>query len=332
MNAASWLEGLHVREEWRSALLTRGPRIATWVLAAALAAQLAFIVTDLAGASRKPAAAQAPLPSATSPSGSRVDIASIVNAHLFGQADQPPAQLDASNAPQTSMPLVLAGIIASTDPKLGYAIVGESAASARVHSVGDALPGGARLHSVLADRVVLERNGQLETLMLPRQSAPAGMSVQPAVSAAPASAPPPAAASAPPPAERMRQLVTEQPGAMSELIRQQPVFADGKMRGFRVYPGRSRTAFSSLGLRPGDLVTAINGTPLDDPSRSQEVFRTLGSSSEARVTVVRNGRQQDLTLNLAQVAAQAEQAVGAQGATPVDQLPPVPGAAPGSSE
>jgi general secretion pathway protein C len=100
------------------------------------------------------------------------------------------------------------------------------------------------------------------------------------------------------------------------------VFADGKQRGYRVYPGRNRQAFIRLGLRPGDLVTGINGTPLDDPARGQEIFRTLGSSSEARVTVLRNGQQQDLTLNLAQVAQEAEAVVGPQSNAPGDQAQP----------
>ena len=67
---------------------------------------------------------------------------------------------------------------------------------------------------------------------------------------------------------------------------------------------------------------SINGTPLDDPARGQEIFRTLGSSSEAHITVMRSGQQQDLTLNIAQVAQEAEGMVGSQGAAPPDQAPP----------
>src|SRR4029079_14839893 len=102
------------------------------------------------------------------------------------------------------------------------------------------------------------------------------------------------------------QLVSSEPGIISDIMRPQPVFAQGKQKGYRVYPGRNRQAFVRLGLRPGDLVTAINGTPLDDPSRGQEIFQTLSSASEARVTVMRNGRQQDLSLNMSQVAQQAQ--------------------------
>ena len=49
---------------------------------------------------------------------------------------------------------------------------------------------------------------------------------------------------------------------------------------------RAPTARRSRGwaCAPGDLVTAINGTPLDDQDRAQEIFGTLSSSTDARVT------------------------------------------------
>ena len=126
----------------------------------------------------------------------------------------------------------------------------------------------------------------------------------------------------------MRKLITEQPSLMADVMRPQPVFANGKQTGYRVYPGRNRQAFMRLGLRPGDLVTAINGTPLDDPEHGQEIFRTLGSSSEAHITVTRNGQQQDLVLNLAQVTQEAEvHCRRSTGANPGDQAQPPTGRA-----
>src|SRR5215475_8155886 len=82
MNAASWLEGLPPPDKWRALALTHGPRIATWVLAFALAVQAAVIVTNLAGSSRPktPSAVPARLAPAQS-----VDVAAIANAHLFGE-------------------------------------------------------------------------------------------------------------------------------------------------------------------------------------------------------------------------------------------------------
>ena len=79
--------------------------------------------------------------------------------------------------------------------------------------------------------------------------------------------------------------------------------------------------------RAGDMVTAINGTPLNDKDRAQEIFATLGSSTDARVTITRNGRQQELVLNIAQISAEAERlGNGGDGSIPMEQAPePVPG-------
>ena len=315
MNAASWLEGLPAPEKWRTLLLAHGPRIATWTLAVLLAIQAAFIVTGLGGAGRSPAAGASATFAAPRHA---VDIAAITNTHLFGVPPVVASPENAANAPQTSMPLVLTGIMADEDPRNGLAIIGQTATATKVYAVGDSIPGGATLHSVFADRVVINRGGRLETLALPRQAAPAG--------------PPPSATIMPtesPVADRMRRLITEQPSVIADVMRPQPVYANGKQTGYRVYPGRNRQAFTRLGLRPGDLVTAINGTPLDEPEHGQQIFNTLGSSSEAHVTVQRNGQQQDLVLNLAQVTQEAEALAGASpGTAPGDQAqPPPPGMA-----
>ncbi len=315
MNAASWLEGLPAPDKWRSLALTHGPRLATWGLALALGVQGAFIVTDLAGAGKVPGPSALPT---QGPVQSRsVNVAAITNAHLFGAAAVDASAQDPANATQTSMPLVLTGIIAADDPRNGLAILGPSATAAKVYAVGDSVPGNAKLHSVLIDRVVLDRNGKLEYLALPRQLQGGALPNAPAPSAA-------ALQTENPVVERMRKIMTDDPGLLADILRPQPNLSQGKLRGYRVYPGRNRQAFVRLGLRPGDLVMAINGTPLDDPARGQEVFRTIGSSNEAHITVMRNGQQQDLTLNMAQMAQEADALTGPQGAAAGDQGQPSP--------
>jgi general secretion pathway protein C len=301
--------------DWRSAALARAPQVVTFVLALALAAQLALIVVNLSGRSRQ----SPPPPPAAVQSTPPLDISGLVNAHLFGNAAVQ-ASGDAANAPPSSMPLVLAGVLATEDPKEGMAIIGESAQAAKVVSVGAQVPGGAQLHSVYADRAIIDRSGTLESVFLPRRSSAAGLS--------PAAQPTPQAATNDAMLDRMRRLVNDDPGLIGQVMRPQPVFAGGKMRGFRVYPGANRQAFSRLGLRAGDLVTAINGTPLDDKDRAQEIFGTLSSSTDARVSITRNGRQQELVLNLAQISAEADQiSNGADGMIQADpsQVEPPPG-------
>jgi general secretion pathway protein C len=315
MNAVSWLDGLAAPAKWRGTLQTRGPHVAVWVLALALAVQAATIVTHLAGAGHVTATADR---SAPVPVQQRVDVAAIANRHLFG-APPVATATDATNAPQSSMPLVLTGIIAASDPKDGLAILGESATAAKVYAVGDNVPGGARVHSVYEDRVLIDRGGRLESLVLPHQ-----------YGALRTSAPP--VASMENPIDRARRMISEDPGLLSDVMRPQAVKIGNKLQGFRVYPGRNRAAFMRLGLRPGDMVTGINGTPLDDESRAEEIFRTIGSTSEARVTVMRNGRQQDLTLNMTQLS-EAEQMVGpGTGTNEPPTAPPPPSAAPSGGQ
>ena len=315
MTANFWNPSASGGGDWRSSLLARAPQIVTFVLALALAAQLAFIVVAMTSRSRQ----AAPPPLASQPPPPPLDIGALVNAHLFGNAAVQ-ASSDGANAPPSSMPLVLAGVLASEDPKQGMAIIGESAQAAKVVAVGQQVPGGAQLHSVYSDRAVIDRSGTLESVYLPRQAAGG-------VAGPPPPMPTASAGGNDAMIERMRKLVNDDPGLLSQVMRPQPVFAGGEMKGFRVYPGANRQAFSRMGLRAGDMVTAINGTPLNDKDRAQEIFGTLASSTDARVTITRNGRQQELVLNIAQITAEAERmGGGGEGNVPVEQAPePVPG-------
>jgi general secretion pathway protein C len=189
------------------------------------------------------------------------------------------------------MNLVLSGVIATNDPAKGWAIIGESAQSAKYYTVGAAVRPGTKLHAVYLDKVILDRNGQLEALALPKNAA--GLAIN-------RPAPPPPANNRF--TENLRRIAESNPTAFAEVVRPQPVFANGVQRGYRVYPGRNRQQFAKLGLQPGDLVLAINGTPLDDPQRGMEIFNTMGTSDRVSVTIERNGQSQELTLNTAQIS------------------------------
>jgi general secretion pathway protein C len=246
---------------------------------------LTRVLTHLAQAppSALPAAAAPVRPVPVSPA---IQLATIVNAHLFGTA----AGSGADNAPNTSMPLILAGVIADKDPNKGQAIIGATAASGKLYAVGAMIPGGARLHSIYADRVLIERNGALETLPLPR-NAPSGAG----------------RSAAPPPAARA-EAVAQNSTVLAGLVHIQPVFNQGKLNGYRIFPGGARgtSAFTQLGLRSGDLVVGVNGTTLDDAGRAMEILQTLSSSASATVTVSRNGQTQEVNLNLANLNIDAE--------------------------
>jgi hypothetical protein len=193
--------------------------------------------------------------------------------------------------------------MAVDDPERGMAILGPNAASAKLYASGADIPaGGVRLHAVYRDHVLLERNGVLETLYLPRLSGgPA-----PAV---------PVANNLQPPGQRLQAFARNNGGLLNGLIRIQPVFNSGKLSGYRLFPGTGGVpGMTRLGLKAGDLVTAVNGTPLDDPNHANDVLQSLSNASSATVTVSRNGVEEEVNLNLENVASEAEAAAEAAAA------------------
>jgi len=297
-------------------LAAQGPLWILLLLIVLVGLRGALLVADLAG----PRTATVGTASLGAPAASRkvVDVPAILRANLFGQG----ATASGVDAPVTTMNLKLAFVIAATDPKNGMAALGSSDSDVNVYKVGDEVPGGARLNAVYVDRVLLDRGGSIEALLLPMQ--PGGSAV----------APPPMPMGINPSAsaQRVQQAIQNNPGLLNQVIQRQAVFADGRLRGMRVNPGSNAQAFARLGLKPNDLVTAINGTPLDDQARSNEIFGTLSSSAEAHVTVVRNGREMELNLNLADIANEAERLSEAPQTPPLapQNAPPPPEPEPGT--
>jgi general secretion pathway protein C len=299
----------------------RGPQIAAIVLLLLLGLDSALILTHVFDQpAALPAASATPPPGAARPAlNPALQLAIILNSHLFGAS---PVSATAE-ARETTMPLILAGVIAGKDPAKGQAIIGQNAMAAKVYSVGGAIAGGATLHEVYADHVILERNGTMEILKLPRNAQGVG---------------PAGASSAPPPA-RASGLANTNPTLLAGLVRIQPVFSQGKLSGYRIFPGGSRgnTVFSQLNLKPGDLITAVNGTPLDDAGKAMDVLQTLSSSASATVTVSRNGQPQEVNLNMASLNpdADADASGAASAAAPAaspDAISPtaMPAPSPGS--
>jgi len=296
-------------EGWEKSL----PLFVSAPLVVLLAWQLVHLALVALGARKAPVAGMAvpggPPPPAVAPP---VNVGAIINAHLFGEA-QSTGPADPNSVAATQMSLVLVGTIANSDPELGYAIIGENPANAKVYAVGKTITGGTRLKSVYPDRVILDRGGRLEALLLPKQYKGGGLTP-----AAGLPGPPPAGGGM---SDQLRQAVAQNPAVITEILRPQPVFANGQQRGYRVYPGRNRQQFMKLGLLPGDLVTAINGTPLDDPNRGVEILQSMNSATSVTVTVERNGQTQQINVNNTQVAADVAAAAAAPDAVPVSELP-----------
>jgi len=282
-SAAQWLKDAN---RWL-------PPAAVWLLVLLIAWQgAALLWALLPGQPRFDWTQPAPVVTAALPASTgNTDFAAIAAAHLFGEADAEPPPAATASAPETRLNLKLRGTIAADDETIAHAIIADGSNSTRVYFIEDRVPGGATLHEVQADRVILKRGGAFETLKLPKMSENLGT---------PARTPRAVMPSTVDGSRTPRGVSPANLGTFTEVLRPQPFMPNGQLQGYRVYPGRDRRAFAALGLRPGDLVKDINGQPLDNLQNGMELFRTLGTATSLTVTVERNGADMVLNLDLGQ--------------------------------
>jgi general secretion pathway protein C len=168
-----------------------------------------------------------------------------------------------------------------------------------LYRVGDEV-GGARVAAIDWDRVTLASAGGEETLVL----------------ATPESAPPsgdePTAPAARSPDDRIRHVAEnafivdrrELVGAvdnMSGLMTQLRAVAeveDGRPAGFRLFQIRDDSLFARLGLRNGDVVQRVNGSPMSDPTALLAFLKRLHDEPRVALDIVRGGAPRTLVYEL----------------------------------
>jgi len=74
----------------------------------------------------------------------------------------------------------------------------------------------------------------------------------------------------------------------------QPVMTGGKFHGFRIAALHGDDFWSGVDLKPGDVVTAVNGFPIERPEQAQTAFDSLQVASELRVAFERDGQAHEL--------------------------------------
>lgn len=238
---------------------------------------------------------------------------SLARWHLFGNpvplADSRAVVRD---APDTALKLTLRGIFSQDDRKAGHAIIADENGNEQTYRVGAEVASGVVVDSIETDRVMLSRDGALETLRLPRPdestaAAPTPDALAraplPAGPAPPSSAPLPAAAGAPFIAPNVDwEAATQKLGVDARVLAQQvqvlPVMENGQFVGVRLAGGSEAAALAKLGLKPDDIVTSVNGIPLDSFSRAQTVASSFENATSVSVTVRRGGKDETLSVSL----------------------------------
>lgn len=282
---------------------------------AALGFVLALLLAQLVWLALAASAPPAPPAPIAAPAASTPLPASLANWHLFGNAVPMADSRGLASAPDTGLTLVLRGVFAQDDPRAGRAIIASADGSERAYAPGDEVAAGVTLDSVYGDRVMLSRAGQLEALRLARPDGAPAAGTQPGNVARQnlrntAAASAPRAGSAPvaePFVNPVMGAVNWQAAsatigvdaaAIAKNVTALPVIEGGRFVGVRLQAGPDATLFNKLGLRPDDVVTAVNGIELDSPARAQEIAMSLANSTSASVEIRRDGKPLTLAVSL----------------------------------
>ena len=222
--------------------------------------------------------------------------------HLFGDATkQVVVQQKVIDAPETRLRLDLKGVFASSNASEALAIISSSKGKDKTYHIGDKVTGGALLHAVYADRVILKRNGKLETLRLPKPKVDSKAFYSP-------TAPDKLRA----PVNRvtsnrsnqsqskrlreMRDTLLKDPAKIWQQIRINPVMKNGEVQGYTL-AHNDQKLMKALNLRTTDIITAVNGQSLSDPATLYGLMSSLSEQPTLELTIERNGQQQTIQLS-----------------------------------
>lgn len=206
------------------------------------------------------------------------DYAKLAQLHLFGEAQSaapvpPPKQ----EIPETRAQLKLHGVY--LEEGMQGAIIGEANGRQQFVRAGDSFANGIRLKEVHPDHVVLERSGKVEALRFPNAESRSGPAPEPAPVI-------PSTAQTGQPLEVV-DLSDAEAGEIATHLRAFVVREQGEFAGYRVLPGRNRALYQTLGLRPGDVITAVNGEPVQEAGGADAFLQQLTRSTNPSVTVRR---------------------------------------------
>ena len=216
----------------------------------------------------------------------------IAPLHLFGKANQVvPVNVvkKTTVAPISRLNLTLKGVFASEPADSSLAIISSGRQDELMYAVGETLPGGATLKEVYNDKVIIERNGSLETLLLSLNEAKIATNFEEPLQTEQIFRSTP---------KELRVQLLKNPTQIPKIMATIPQYKNGKIIGYKLKMKKYQGILEQYGLQQTDIVTSINGIDITKPSNAFKLLQQLTNAQSLNLNILRGGRRETLNISL----------------------------------
>jgi general secretion pathway protein C len=225
---------------------------------------------------------------------------------IFGLIQKKIQQKPKQKAPITKLDLKLVGILATDPMHSSLAIIVSGDNVEKIYKIGDILPGNVILSEVYLDRVIISRQGERETLYLPKDENVLAIKDKD-----------PATASIKKPKNKkddnkkllseekvlemkprdLRQELLKRPEEITKYAVAVPQYEKGKLIGYKIRMKKYQALLQQQGLIKDDIITSINGVQLNNPKNAFKVLSHLTNAAVLNLTILRNGLSQNVSVS-----------------------------------
>ena len=279
--------------------LQKLPMLCVAIIGTLLAYQLALLTWAFVP-EEKPALLWKPAQVNKNQATNKINTEQLQQQHFFGKKEQkskPVVQETSINsAPKTRLNLKLVGVVAATNPQNSSVIIDQKGRQSS-YFIDSKIDGtSAVITKIYQDRIILKVNGSHQTLMLDgvesldkqvksheaMQNRKGTKGIKADVKTV----------------NLNRKELLKNPGKLTDYIRISPVRENGKVKGYRVNPGKDRALFEQAGLKSGDLAVELNGIDLTDTQQAFTLMKEFPTMTDMTLSIERGGQLHELYFSI----------------------------------
>ena len=213
----------------------------------------------------------------------------IKDRNIFGVTAAVDPNLNAAPKPADVELRLVATNISSNGETLAI-IENKKKSEQDVFEIGETVFNYAKIVKITASQVRLNHNGTEEVLELEDQ-APSAAGENPAVTSNEEQT------EFQVDSAELDEALANLPRLLSQA-RAVPYFRNGQSIGMRLFAIRAGSLYEKIGLKNGDILTAVNENSMSDPTQALKLFEQLKSERSIKVAVERNGSITNLSYSI----------------------------------